>query len=262
MYEILNKTKSTHPLVAYCVTRLIEKESEPGGEGFTGNPEIDAYYNIEKYPHIFVLGCLMDRQIPAKQAWSIPYKVCKHFGCFDMPGLSKISLADFTARFNKDGDKLHRFNDDMAEVFYRGVQKIHNEYNDDASLIWKGESSMGNVVKNFEAFHGVGRKISTMATNILVRRFGVEFSDLDYSAIDISPDVHVCRVFYRMGFVDSEKDIDGVIEKARELCPNFPGVLDFACWELGKKICHAANPECEKCSMNKICKNKHRHRCM
>ena len=35
---------------------------------FTNDPEIDAkIFNIKKYPHLFVLSCLMDKQIKAER---------------------------------------------------------------------------------------------------------------------------------------------------------------------------------------------------
>ena len=41
---------------------------------FTGVTEIDSKINdIKNYPHLFVLACLMDRQVKAEKAWKIPY---------------------------------------------------------------------------------------------------------------------------------------------------------------------------------------------
>ena len=96
-------------------------------------------------------------------------------------------------------------------------------------------------------------KISTMATNILARQFRVPFSD--YYSIDISPDVHVMRVMKRMGFVPKNADDTMVIYKARELNPDFPGIIDYSCWEIGRKWCKSKSPKCQQCIVVSDCKH-------
>lgn len=38
----------------------------------------------KKYPHFFVIGCLMDRQIRANNAWSIPDTIAQQLGTPDI----------------------------------------------------------------------------------------------------------------------------------------------------------------------------------
>lgn len=90
-----------------------------------------------------------------------------------------------------------------------------------------------------------------MATNILARQFKVPFSD--YYSIDISPDVHILRVLRRSGLVDKDASIDSIIYKARELCPEFPGIIDFSCWEIGRTWCRPRNPNCQECIIESEC---------
>ena len=96
-----------------------------------------------------------------------------------------------------------------------------------------------------------------MAANLLARLFKIEFSD-KYS-IDVSPDVHVKRVMKRMGLIDitddksSNKEINKVIYKARELHPSFPGIIDFSVWEIGRNWCKAKKPNCKKCKVCDMC---------
>lgn len=206
--------------------------------------------DLDQCPHAFVLACLMDRQIKAERAWMIPLEVFRGFGVHEIGSLAKISLSDLSAFFAKK--KLHRFNDTMAEVFHKAIQNIMNEYNGDASQIWSGNPSSSSVVYRFLEFKGSGIKISTMAANILARQFRVPFSD--YYSIDISPDVHIIRVMKRMGFVPADATNDMIIYKARELNPEFPGIIDFSCWEIGRTWCKPSYPKCEKCIVGEDCR--------
>jgi len=205
--------------------------------------------DLKKYPHAYVLACLMDRQIKAERAWIIPVEIKKIIGTFEISKLFQISLERYREIFKEN--KLHRFNDTMAEIFYFGVQDIINKYNGNASNIWKDNPSSSSVIYRFLEFKGSGVKISTMAANILARQFHIPFSD--YYSIDISPDVHIKRVMKRMGFVPVGASTDMVIFKARELNPEFPGIIDFSCWEIGRNWCKSRNPNCADCIVNDEC---------
>jgi endonuclease III len=206
--------------------------------------------NIKELPHAFVLACLMDRQIKAERAWAIPFEIFNTLGTFSIDNLSYVKLSEFRKIFNQG--KLHRFNDTMANVFHDAIRHIVFRFNGDASKIWSDTPSSASVVYRFMEFKGSGVKISTMAANILARQFRIPFSD--YYSIGISPDVHILRVMKRMGFVDQDATVDMVIYKARELNPDFPGIIDFSCWEIGRTWCKPKNPECSGCIVNSECK--------
>lgn len=197
---------------------------------FTGIPDADALLNdVKGHPHAFVLGCVMDRQIRAEKAWVIPYRISEKIGGFSMPALSSLSRSVIKRLMSKP-EPLHRFVEIMSDYFYAAVQRIENDYASDASRIWKGKPSSAEVVYRFLEFDGVGPKIANMAANILARRFKVPLAD--YLSIDISADVHVRRVFARLGLSPPDATVDQVIYKARALHPEFPGVMDFPCWEI------------------------------
>ncbi|MDD3859623.1 MAG: hypothetical protein PHW83_05440 [Bacteroidales bacterium] len=218
---------------------------------FVQDAETNIFLNdLQNYPHAFVLSCLMDRQIKAEIAWLIPSKIKAILGSFDINDLAALKAAEYQKMFLQK--KLHRFNDIMSDIFYCGVQDIYNKYGGDASKIWSDKPSSSTVVYRFLEFKGSGIKIATMAANILARQFRIEFSD--YYSIDISPDVHIKRVMTRMGFVPKNASNEMIIYKARELYPEFPGIIDFSCWEIGREWCHPTKPECEKCLVNSECK--------
>ncbi|HPS30689.1 MAG TPA: iron-sulfur cluster loop [bacterium] len=204
--------------------------------------------NLKEFPHAFVMACLMDRRIKAERAWIIPYKLKKSIGSFDIDILAGISQDRYSNTFSKKN--IHFMNKEMAKVFFEGIQRIKNQYSGDASNIWKDKPSSATVVYRFLEFYGCGPKIATMAANILATRFKIEMSD--HTSIDVSPDVHVKRVMRRMGLVD-KKDINLIIYKARELNPEFPGIIDPVLWRVGREFCHAKKLECKDCNIKDFC---------
>jgi endonuclease III len=242
--------------------RLIKKgleifEAEKKPNNYTDESEANDLLNdLEKHPHAFVLACVMDRQVPAEKAWIIPYRFKKKLlGDFSMDRLNKLSLSEISNIMSNP--PLHRFIEIMSKAFYSAIQHINKRYASDASRIWKGNPSSAEVVYRFLEFEGVGPKIATMAANILAREYKIPFSD--YYSIDISADVHIRKVFMRLGLIEddssSERATKKAIYKARALYPKFPGLMDLPCWEIGRKWCRPqeADSECHECFMNDLC---------
>jgi endonuclease III len=196
----------------------------------TGSKHAEKLLNdLEGYPHCFVLASIMDQQIKAPRAWIIPYKIGKRAGGFKFAHFERLTRKEITAIFNEL--HLHRFNTKQAQYFYAAVRDIREKYQGDASQIWANKPQSGTVVRRFLEFKGVGVKIATMATNILVRDFKVPLAD--YSSIDISPDRRVMRFFKEHGLLRKGAKTDELIYLAREISPKFPGLLDIAAWTDG-----------------------------
>ena len=220
---------------------------------FTKNKEANKILNnLKDFPHAFVLACAMDRQIKAERAWIIPYEISEEIKGFEFSTLLRVNQEDMIKIFKRKN--LHRFNEIMGKYFYLATHKIHNDYQDDASNIWKDNPRSATIVRRFLEFDGVGIKIATMAANILAREFKIPMKD--YINIDISPDVHVMRVFKRLGFISKDASNDELVYYARELNPMYPGIFDLSCWEIGRNWCRPNNPICEKCYLENICNKK------
>lgn len=233
--------------------RLIKKgralfERNGPFESFSGDTEADALlFDLKNHPHAFVIACLADRQISAERAWLIPHTIRQRIGTFHFKALSRLPLV----QIEKAMDGLHRFPKIMSGIIHKALARIETSYSGNAALIWAGYPSSAEVVYRFLQFDGAGPKIATMATNILARRFRVPFRD--YYSIDISVDVHVRRVFQRLGFISADASQDEVIYKARALSPEFPGLLDFPAWEIGRNWCRPTRPKCGDCYMQPAC---------
>jgi len=133
----------------------------------------------------------------------------------------------------------------MSKYFYSTIQKIHNDYNDDTSNIWKYKPKSASLIKRFLQFQGAGIKIATMSANILVREFKIKLDD--YFSIDILPDVHIKKVFKRIGFISKEANSDELIYAAREFYPEYPGIFDLLTWQIERNYCYSINPDCQNC---------------
>jgi endonuclease III len=218
-------------LVSEAEERL---EKPPSRVVFTEVDAADELLNdLQGHPHAFVIACIMDRQVTASVAWAVLYKLGQRLGPFEFEALAARSEEAILKAMHRP-TPLHRFPDIMGKFLYAAVRRIETVYDGDASRIWADEPPNASIVRRFLEFKGVGPKIATMAANILVRDFRVPVSD-KYS-IDISADVHVKRVFERLGLVEGEVDNDMVIYTARELYPEYPGIFDYALWDLGQRV--------------------------
>jgi len=217
---------------------------------FSGIQAADKLLNdIERTPHFFVLGCVMDRRVQAERAWAIPYRISQGIGGTAFDKFADLDLADLKGMFKEKG--LHFLINDMPVFFHRAVEIIRDRYDGDASLIWSGSPPSADVAAQFLDFSGIGPKISSMATNILARDFKVPMAD--YSGIDVSPDDQVMRVFPRMGFVNADPTIRDIITAGRRVNPEYPGIIDSVCWEIGREYCSPSKPRCDDCPVDRWC---------
>ena len=236
---------------AHCIKRAPRQAHNVRTVVFSDTKEANELINdLEAYPHAYVLACLMNRQVDANTAWTLPYKFRQRFDSFDFEKMAPLSLDDIYDLFRNPAP-LHRYTEMMAEIFHSGVRHIEDIYDGDASGIWSNNPSSAEVVSRFLQFEGVGPKIATMAANILAREFKVAFSD--YYSIDISVDVHIKRVMKRLGLVPNNPTDTQIIYKARAINPEFPGLIDLPCWKIGKEWCRPTNPKCNECLMNALC---------
>ncbi len=241
----------TAALVKFAEDDRVKEEDVMPGEGGKFARE-----NFKKYPHAFLIGCLMDMGVPSKRAWAIPCKIKNRVGGFDLPHLlenvDEIGQGFLEEKLPPE-KKWHRYNSQMADNTIAALEKVAADYDGNAANIWRNRNSPGDIVHRFKEFKGIGPKIAAMATHILTREFGVETkAGDDFSTLDIAPDTHVRRVFVRSGLVSRDNDND-VIDKARLLHPKFPGALDLPAWYIGMHYCKWENAKCSECPLDKLC---------
>jgi endonuclease III len=231
-----------------------ELDKPPAFIEFTGVHEADELLNdLNNYPHAYVIGCIMDRQIKAEKAWIIPYMLKQRLGTFEFADLARIAETnpEMIEHAMLHPTALHWLSSSMYGFLIAAIERVRSHYHDNAAEIWADNPSSAGLVRRFLEFRGVGPKIASMAVNILVREFHIGVRDR-YS-VDISVDTQVKRVFTRMGFAPEDASIEYFIFRARELHPEYPGIFDLALWNLGRKVCKPKQPLCSHCKYAKLC---------
>ena len=201
----------------------------------------------------FLIGLISDQSVKAEIAWRLPYDLSKRLGHFDFCRITKEENIESLEALIKEKPALHRYPRKMAEYIFFAVNKIVEEYNSDVKNIWINDLNAEHVVAKLEEFKGISHKKAALGTLLLTRDFGVTLENL--SCIDIAYDVHIRRIFLRMGLTDKD-NIKDVTSSARQICNEFPGSLTLPFWVAGREYCRPTNPKCEECYLSQFCIKK------
>jgi endonuclease III len=128
---------------------------------------------------------------------------------------------------------------------------IVTEFDGQAENMWEGRSAK-EIKATFERIYGVGPGISSMIILLLERWFKIYFDDIDHTKMNVKPDVHIVRVFHRLGFI-SEATSDAALKAAKKLNPEFPGAMDAPAWYIGRNWCTAYSTNCSQCPLDAVC---------
>jgi uncharacterized HhH-GPD family protein len=196
----------------------------------------------------FLVGVIVDYQMPAERAWSLP---CRLKARLDGWGPSYLAAnpQEVHAAFQRS-PKLHRFPNQTPRFVVAGAQQVLEDYAGDAGTIWSDSPTASLLQERLREFSGISQKKAAMTVEILVRDLGVDV--LEMSGSDIAYDVHVRRVMLRTGLAKTDNVVH-MVEVARTLHPTRPGELDFPLWDIGKRWCHKQNPQCSACTLENVC---------
>ena len=203
---------------------------------------------IRRNPFAFLIAVAFDRGMPWQRAWRIPTEIDRK-GLLDPERLASksenelVELLDGLAVRPRYGAKHG------ARTLSDAARLVWERFGGDAGAIWK-DASPAEVEKTLQEIHGLGAGIASMATRILRDDFDC-FRGQERQ-IDVKPDVHVVRVFRRVGIIDGDS-ANEAIRTARRLNPEFPGALDWPAWWIGQKWCHPKDPDCARCPLTEEC---------
>lgn len=197
----------------------------------------------------FIIGLISDQSVKAEIAWSLPYKLANRIGYFDLNEILEKYDEKKLEDIIREKPSLHRYPARMANYIYNAMKDIVNKYDSNAENIWKDKTAE-EIVLLLEQFKGISHKKASLGTLILVR--DLEANILDKENIDIAYDVHIRRLFLRLGLVDEDIQ-EMILDKVRKMYPEFPGRLTTAFWTLGREVCRPTDPACLICPLYEYC---------
>ncbi|HXH05979.1 MAG TPA: hypothetical protein VNI83_05240 [Vicinamibacterales bacterium] len=192
----------------------------------------------------FILGCIIDYQKPADQAWRDAARLADdELG--DPPDLwgtiGKLSHAQWQSRRARYL-WLHRF-PAAHERVWRIARAISEGWQGDARRIWRGQAPE-EVKRRFMELR-LGAQLSRMAVGALIDTRHI------HGIGDVKADLHVRRVLGRL-LRGVELSAEAATRITRAMYPKNPWRLDSALYSHGKNIC-TAQPFCEECPLSRAC---------
>ena len=145
---------------------------EDGGMSFqiTGLPEADAV--LDKYPFAVVVGMMLDQQYGMEHAFRGAWKVLDRFGTLDPATIAAAEPEAFAAMCSTP-PAIHRFPGSMAGRLQELARVVVEEYEGDASLIWRDAATGSELLRRAQALPGFGKQKAQIFVALLAKQVGV-----------------------------------------------------------------------------------------
>jgi uncharacterized HhH-GPD family protein len=138
-------------------------------------------------PFALLVGFAIDQQVPVQKAFAGPYVLKQRVGTLDPRQLAAIDLEPAF----REKPAIHRFPGSMASRVRELAAVVAEEYDGDASRIWRDAKDTADLKARLGGLPGFGSMKVTGLGAVLARRFGVEIAE------PLAPE-HAC-----LGDVDS-----------------------------------------------------------
>lgn len=215
-----------------------------------GDPDLDFLPFIKSDPNAYLLGVVYNQGMSADITWQIPERLNDRLGHFDINKIANSDIETLEGAFEQK-PTLHRYWRTMASHTKNVAQLLVDKYEGSADNVWNDNPTVEILYDRLSEFKGIGPKKANMALRALALFFKVPIRNLE--DIDIPVDVHVRRIFQRTGFSGSDS-MEDIVEAARRVHPEFPAELDLPSWLIGRRWCHAQNPDCDNCVLVDNCR--------
>jgi len=192
---------------------------------------------------------------------------------FNSSILEKKWNATVKAFSNFDIDKVTNYSEEDIQRVIQDKKIIKNERKIKACV--KNAKEMQGIIKDFGSFQKYIESFDDLKNleKDLIKRFSFLGPATVYDFMKeigfdfIKPDVHVRRIFYRLGLIEIDKDIPEIREKIQEIGKAIAGavheklsVVDAIFWLYGsgntkyveKAICKR-KPLCKECPLTELC---------
>jgi uncharacterized HhH-GPD family protein len=138
---------------------------------FTGNDEADVLLGQD--PLALLIGFALDQQVTVPTAFTGPLKIKERLGTLDAAAIATLDPGKLEAAF-RERPAVHRFPGSMATRVADLCAHVEDEYDGDASRLWREAADADDLRKRIKALPGFGEmKIKALAS-VLAKRFGVK----------------------------------------------------------------------------------------
>lgn len=243
----LQREKVKDTLIAYGKTLKPQKD-ERGGTFTGGNKDADKFLRDD--PFAFLIAACIDRGAKAETIWTVPYLLAQKLGHLD-PNFFMNSKIEDIENVLRSLSKKPRYLGQAAKTMISLATAVVKQFNGDAASLWKNRHPR-EILNSLMQIWGVGAGIAHMTLRILIDEFDYDPGVEGYKQIDVKPDIQVRKVFIRSGLVNRD-DGELCVEVARQICPEYPALLDWPTWEIGRGYCDQTAPRCKACPLDLVC---------
>jgi uncharacterized HhH-GPD family protein len=152
---------------------------------FTENE--DANRLLAEDPFALLVGFALDQQITVQQAFQGPLRLKQRVGTLDPKTLARTDLEPAF----REKPAIHRFPGNMAQRVQDLAAVVAEEYDGDASRIWRDAKDGADLKKRIGGLPGFGDMKIRALTGVLAKRFDVKVAQ------EVAPSHHT------LGDVDS-----------------------------------------------------------
>jgi uncharacterized HhH-GPD family protein len=136
---------------------------------FTGNDEADRL--IAQEPLALLIGFVLDQQVTVPTAFAGPLKLKQRLGRLDAAEIAALD-PDRLLEVFRQKPGIHRFPGNMAKRVQELCALVADEYDGDASRVWRDAEDTADLKRRVEALPGFGEMKVKALSSVLARRFG------------------------------------------------------------------------------------------
>ncbi len=123
-------------------------------------------------PFALLAGMMLDQQYPMEHAFRGPAKVLDRFGSVDPAAIAEAEPESF-AELCATTPAIHRFPGSMAKRLQELARIVTEEYDGDASRIWREATDAKDLMKRMQALPGFGQQKARIFVALLAKQLDV-----------------------------------------------------------------------------------------
>ena len=121
-----------------------------------------------------LVGMLLDQQVPMEWAFTGPYTIAHRMGGDDLDVFEIAAYdPDEFARLCARKPTVHRYPQSMAHRVQQLCRHLVEEYDGDASAVWKDVATGAELLRRLRALPGFGKQKAQIFLALLGKQYGV-----------------------------------------------------------------------------------------